>query len=168
MSYYYKANEQKSFEILRLEHKIKKHNKLVLEWLESKFNIPEDASYYPFVNEPEFTESILEHNPHLRSMKNKTNNRLSKRNAEAKELIRDWKNFKKENNFVVKGLPPKIDYSMALRNIFPYGSIHPLFDKENKVVYFKTSEQSTHEALEEITMKEYNLKEIELDESEDK
>lgn len=168
MSYYYKADEQKSFEILRLIHKMHKHETAVLDWLKSKFEMPEDGTFNVFDEVPDFTDDILRDNPHLKTLVNKTNNRLNKRNKESKELISDWQEYKKQQGLSVKGSYPRMSYVFTLRDLFRYGSISPLFDKENQVVYFKTSEQSNHEALEEITMKEYNLKEIELDESEEK
>lgn len=165
MSYYYKANEETSFEILRLINKKRKHENTVLDWLKIKFDIPENGTFTVFDEVPEFTEDILDNNPHLRELVNKTNNRLNKRNKESKELIKDWQEYKEQHGLKLKGTPSRISYVFTLRNLFRNGSVSPLLDEENKVVYFRTSEQSKHESLEEITMKEYNLKEIELNEN---
>ena len=165
MTYYYKATEAKSREIISTLDNIKKYDKVVMDWLRENFKIDENGQFIPFNDIPSFTNSIIEDNPELKPLMNKTNYRLNQRKAESKEFIKSWKDYKWENGFKVNESHDRSNYVIILRSMFPFGSVDPLIDKENEVVYFRVSSPSQSKNLIESDMKEYNLKEIELEES---
>lgn len=166
MSYYYKLDEEKSFQLLRLIRKMDKYKWLVIEWLENTIEMSEDDTFYVFEDIPMFTSDNIRKNPQLDELINKTNDRLNQRNSDSKKLISDWHEFKKQSGYKPKESYDHSNYAWEVRRYFMTGAITPLIDKENKVVYFKTDEPTDQpECMEEITLREFNEKEVELEEN---
>lgn len=159
---YYKLTQEKTNEIFKILDRVREYEKCVMGWLRENFNISESGQFYPFNDVPRFTDSILRDNPELKEITNKTNYKLNQRKKESKELINNWKEYKKRCGFKWDERYSRGDYVMQLRSMFPFGSVSPLIDKKNKEILLKASEESESENVIEITLKEYNLKEIEL------
>lgn len=166
MTYFYKLNEEYSKSIIEALNKMQDYDAMIIEWLKKHFEISENFSFIQFSDIPEFTFDILHANDNLKNLVNKTNNRLNQRNKEAKVLIDDWKTFKQDRGYGIREFHGKADYAMRIRSIFLRGSVKPLIDRKNNIVYIATSEQANSKNISEIGLKEFNLKEIEL--SEDK
>lgn len=166
--YYYKLKETKAKEYIILSKKEHEYEKMVKEWLLKHFELPEDGTFFAFTDIPEFTEDIIKANEaKLEELLNKTNNRLSKNNVESKKLIEDWKEYKQEKGFEVKESYTNVDTIMFLRSIFRKGSVSTIMDIGSSEVFAETSCPTKSSSVEEITLKEFNLKEIEISEKEE-
>lgn len=166
MTYYYKLNEEYSKNVIEALNKMQDYDAMIIEWLKKHFEISEEFSFIQFIDIPEFTFDILQANDNLKNLVNKTNNRLNQRNKEAKVLIDDWKTFKQDQGYGIREFHGKANYAMRIRSIFLRGSVKPLIDRKNNIVYVATSEQANSKNISEIGLKEFNLKEIELSEDE--
>lgn len=162
MDNYYKLSQEKTNEIIQILNKVREYDKCVMGWLRENFVIDESGQFYPFNDVPRFTDSILRDNPELKEITNKTNYKLNQRRKESKELIKNWKEYKQQNGFKWDEQHSRGDYVIELRSMFPWGSVRPLIDREKKEILLKTSEVSESKNVIKITLKEYNLKEIEL------
>lgn len=162
MTYFYKLNEDYSKSVIEALDKMRDYDAMIIEWLKKHFEISEEFSFIQFIDIPEFTFDILQANDNLKNLVNKTNNRLNQRNKNAKALIDDWKTFKQDHGYGVKEFYGKGTYVMKLRSIFMRGSVKPLIDRKNNLVYVATSEEANSKNISEIGLKEFNLKEIEL------
>lgn len=162
MTYFYKLNEDYSKSVIEALDKMRDYDAMIIEWLKKHFEISEEFSFIQFIDIPEFTFDILQANDNLKNLVNKTNNRLNQRNKNAKALIDDWKTFKQDHGYGVKEFYGKGTYAMKLRSIFMRGSVKPLIDRKNNLVYVATSEEANSKNISEIGLKEFNLKEIEL------
>lgn len=160
--YYYKIKPVISRNILRLKEQEHTYGKLVSDWLKKTFRITDDMQMKLFVDVPDLTDSIIEGNEWVEPLLNKTNHRFNKRNDEAKRYIQDWIDYKKAHGFDKNEYFNSLDFAMVVRELFPSGSVSLLYEDENGVVYAKTSDESYSSNVEAITLKEYNLKEIEL------
>lgn len=167
MYYYYKLKETKAKAYINLLKKEHEYEKMVKDWILKHFELPEDGTFFAFTDIPEFTDDIIEANEDkLKELLNKTNNRLSKTNPESKNLIDDWKEFKQNKGFAVKESYTNVDALMFLRNIFRKGSVSTIMDSDNNEVYVETSLPTKSMSVETITLKDFNLKEIEVSEKE--
>ena len=162
MNNYYKLTQHKADEIIQILNKVREYDKCVMDWLRENFVIDESGQFYPFNDVPTFTDSILRDNPELKEITNKTNYKLNQRKKESKELIKNWKDYKKDCGFKWDERYSRGDYVIELRSMFPWGSVNPLIDREKKEIFLKTSEESNSKNVIKITLEEYNLKEIEL------
>jgi len=167
MSYYYKASEQFSKEIYEILEKIKVYKEVVYDWHSLNFNYDEEeVDIYIFDDVPMFTHSFVRNNPFLKELQNKSNERLNQRNVKAKELIKDWQTFKESQGYKKKEFYTRSDYGWLLRRYFFMGAINTVKDRDNNEFYFKTDyevENNNGEFI-EITLREYNEKEIEVSE----
>ena len=167
MSYYYKASEEFSKEFFELLEKINNYQEVVFQWHELHFDVDkENDEIYIFNDIPMFTHSFTRKNIFLRELQNKSNERLSQRNTKAKELIKDWQNFKGNRGYKKMESYTRSDYAWMLRRYFFMGSISTVTDKKNNELYLKTSyenEGSNNEFI-QITLREFNEKEIEMSE----
>lgn len=160
--YYYKINSAISKQIIQLKEKERQYSKLVSSWLKKTFKITDDMQMKFFVDVPDLTSSIIQQNEWVEPLLNKTNNRFNKRHDEAKRYIQDWIEHKKEHGYDKNDIENGVNQIMMVRELFPSGSVSLLYDNENGVVYAKTSKESNSSNVEPITLKEYNLKEIDL------
>lgn len=160
--YYYKIKPSISKQIIRLKEKEDNYSKLVSSWLKKTFKITDDMQMRLFDDVPHLTDSIIEHNEWVKPLLNKTNYRFNRRNDEAKRYIQDWIEYKKAHGYDKNDTGNEIDQIMIVRDLFPSGSVSLLYDNDNGFVYAKTSDESNSSNVEAITLKEYNLKEIEL------
>lgn len=160
--YYYKINSAISKQIIQLKEKEHQYSKLVSSWLKKTFKITDDMQMKLFDDVPDLTDSIIEQNEWVEPLLNKTNYRFNKRNDEAKRYIQDWIEYKKAHGYDKNDTENGVDQMMIIRDLFPSGSVNLLYDNENGVVYAKTSDESNSSNVETMTLKEYNLKEIDL------
>lgn len=160
--YYYKINSAISKQIIQLKEKERQYSKLVSSWLKKTFKITDDMQMKFFVDVPDLTDSIIEQNEWVEPLLNKTNYRFNKRHDEAKRYIQDWIEYKKAHGYDKNDIENGVNQIMMVRELFPSGSVSLLYDNENGVVYAKTSKESNSSNVEPITLKEYNLKEIDL------
>lgn len=165
--YYYQIKSSISKQLIRLKEKEHNYSKLVSSWLKKIFKITDDMKMKLFDDVPDLTDSIIEHNEWVEPLLNKTNYRFNKRHDEAKRYIQDWIECKKAHGYDKNDSENGIDQIMIVRDLFPSGSVSLLYDNDNGVVYAKTSDESNSSDVEPITLKEYNLKEIELVEGDD-
>jgi len=163
MSHYYKLSPEKSKEVIGILDSIDEYGRVVVSWLDQNFDMDGVDEVYPFNEVPMFTDIVIQKNPELKELINKTNPHLNKNRA--KVLISDWKNFKKEKGFKANEAYDFGTYAMTLRSMFPRGSVDPLVDKKSGTILIKSSEPSNSKNLSEIGLAEYNLKEIELKEA---
>lgn len=160
--YYYKIKPLISKQIIRLKERENNYSKLVSSWLKKTFKITDDMQMKLFDDVPDLTDSIIEQNEWVEPLLNKTNYRFNKRNDEAKRYIQDWIEYKKAHGYDKNDAENGIDQIMMVRDLFPSGSVSLLYDNDNGFVYAKTSDESKSSNVEPITLKEYNLKEIDL------
>ena len=160
--YYYKINSAISKQIIQLKEKERQYSKLVSSWLKKTFKITDDMQMKFFVDVPDLTDSIIEQNEWVEPLLNKTNYRFNKRHDEAKRYIQDWIEYKKAHGYDKNDIENGVNQIMMVRELFPSGSVSLLYDNENGVVYAKTSKEAKSSNGEPITLKEYNLKEIDL------
>lgn len=160
--YYYKINSAISKQIIQLKEKERQYSKLVSSWLKKTFKITDDMQMKFFVDVPDLTDSIIEQNEWVEPLLNKTNYRFNKRHDEAKRYMQDWIEYKKAHGYDKNDIENGVNQIMMVRELFPSGSVSLLYDNENGVVYAKTSKESNSSNVEPITLKEYNLKEIDL------
>lgn len=160
--YYYKINSAISKQIIQLKEKERQYSKLVSSWLKKTFKITDDMQMKFFVDVPDLTDSIIEQNEWVEPLLNKTNYRFNKRHDEAKRYIQDWIEYKKAHGYDKNDIENGVNQIMMVRELFPSGSVSLLYDNENGVVYAKTSKESNSSNVEPITLKEYNLQEIDL------
>lgn len=162
MNNYYKLTQEKTNEIIQILNKVREYNQCVMDWLRENFVIDESGQIYPFNDVPTFTDSIIKDNPQLKEITNKTNYKLNQRKKESKELIKNWKEYKKQCGFKWDEEHTHVNYVIELRSMFPRGSVEPLIDRDKKEIFLKTSEESKSKNLIKVSLEEYNLKEIEL------
>lgn len=160
--YYYKIQPNISKKILYLKKQENDYADVVLSWLKKTFKTTDDMQMKFFVDVPDLTSSIIQQNEWVEPLLNKTNNRFNKRHDEAKRYIQDWIEHKKAHGYDKNDFENGFDQIMMVRELFPSGSVSLLYDNENGVVYSKTSKESNSSNVEPITLKEYNLKEIDL------
>lgn len=160
--YYYKIKPLISKQIIRLKERENNYSKLVSSWLKKTFKITDDMQMKLFDDVPDLTDSIIEQNEWVEPLLNKTNYRFNKRNNEAKRYIQDWIEYKKAHGYDKNDAENGVDQIMMVRDLFPSGSVSLLYDNDNGFVYAKTSDESKSSNVEPITLKEYNLKEIDL------
>lgn len=160
--YYYQIKSSISKQLIQLKEKEHNYSKLVSSWLKKTFKITDDMQMKLFDDVPDLTDSIIEQNEWVEPLLNKTNHRFNKRNDEAKRYIQDWIEYKKAHGYDKNDTENGVDQIMMVRDLFPSGSVSLLYDDNNGVVYAKTSDESNSSNVEPITLKEYNLKEIEL------
>ena len=160
--YYYKIKPLISKQNILLKERENNYSKLVSSWLKKTFKITDDMQMKLFDDVPDLTDSIIEQNEWVEPLLNKTNYRFNKRNDEAKRYIQDWIEYKKAHGYDKNDAENGIDQIMMVRDLFPSGSVSLLYDNDNGFVYAKTSDESKSSNVEPITLKEYNLKEIDL------
>lgn len=160
--YYYKIKPLISKQIIRLKERENNYSKLVSSWLKKTFKITDDMQMKLFDDVPDLTDSIIEQNEWVEPLLNKTNYRFNKRNDEAKRYIQDWIEYKKAHDYDKNDAENGVDQIMMVRDLFPSGSVSLLYDNDNGFVYAKTSDESKSSNVEPITLKEFNLKEIDL------
>lgn len=160
--YYYKIKPLISKQIIRLKERENNYSKLVSSWLKKTFKITDDMQMKLFDDVPDLTDSIIGQNEWVEPLLNKTNYRFNKRNDEAKRYIQDWIEYKKAHGYDKNDTENGVDQIMMVRDLFPSGSVSLLYDNDNGFVYAKTSDESKSSNVEPITLKEYNLKEIDL------
>lgn len=158
---YYKLDNKKSLAIIQTLENISDYNSLVTTWLKEHFTLEPNTRFYQFNDVPEFTQELIDSNPQLLKMMNKTNSRLSNRVQEGKELIESWKNHKIANGYRVNQSYTRADYAMILRTMFPYGSVKPVIDKQSNIVIVEVDE--VREGFDEVTKKEFLELELKIE-----
>lgn len=158
---YYKLDNNKSLEIIQTLESIANYNNLITTWLKENFKLEPKTPFYQFNEIPEFTQELIDANPQLLKLINKTNFRLSKRIQASKELIESWRNHKITNGYKVHESYTRANYAMSLRSLFPYGVVRPVIDKQSKVIIVEVDE--AREGLNEVSKKEFLELELKIE-----